>query len=505
MRLPTVLVKYGLAAVSAGLIALAFPPLNFRLLVFVALVPFLMGLTNIESNRVYRYGLFFGFLYYLIHLYFLVPFVSKWTESILIGILPWLLGALIGMNFFGLAAWACRKALDRSWLWAVPLLWMALEFWRAYMPGLSFPYGLLASPLWTMPSVIQSAAWGGIFLVCGWIALANTIVFALFTNLDRRQTMRLASVWLVVLALSWVRFGRTIDGATKKLMIAQPGVDFAFGDRQNFNVNLSRAIRTLLQVGSQQKPDLMVFPEGLAETGNQIPPSNPFGPAPNVPMIFGARRKVAGKAYQSAFGWDGKRWTFVDKTKLVVFGEYVPMRSVFPFISQALRLPAGDLDPGNTIGNLDMGDIKVAPQVCFEALFPVISERQSAMGANLLVTVCLDDWYFSSNAPEQLMSASVFRSIECGLPMVRTGSLGISIITNARGEIVKQAPPSQLAAVQADVKIPASADGFAYRGWVPWVGVLVFFFVAADHWRGRVRRSDSNVVDAKADVLDLIE
>ena len=51
-----------------------------------------------------------------------------------------------------------------------------MEVFRSYIPGLAFPYGLIANPLWAFPQMIQTAYYGSIFLVGAWVVLINLLL-----------------------------------------------------------------------------------------------------------------------------------------------------------------------------------------------------------------------------------------------------------------------------------------------------------------------------------------
>jgi len=65
---------------------LAFPPFDLRWLVFVALVPWLVSIRGQEARAVRRSGLVFGSIFYGYQMWWVVPFVYKWTGSLVSGI-----------------------------------------------------------------------------------------------------------------------------------------------------------------------------------------------------------------------------------------------------------------------------------------------------------------------------------------------------------------------------------------------------------------------------------
>jgi apolipoprotein N-acyltransferase len=436
------------AIASAILIVAAFPPLRAGLLVFVGLVPWLIYLRECDGKRAFRSGMLFGFVFWLGELSFIAQFVARWTKSDLLGLVPYLLGCLIACFYFAIFGWAANICYRRSIPWAVPLVWAGVEVFRSYVYILAFPFGLIAMPLTQAPSIIQTAHYGTVYLTSAWVVLANVIFAELFTGKRYAQVRWYATVFILLLALSVARFSVEPTGETRRVVAGQPGVDMAFSDAETVEARLGLAVDQISAKAAGA--DLLVLPEGVARAGDTMPPTTPFSVHANLPVVFGGQRGIK-PTYQSAFSYDG-RWGFADKTRLVVFGEYVPFREHLPFLD-SFKLPEGDLQPSDKVTSLDVGKFRVGGALCFEALFPDVTYRHALNGANILAVMSIDDWYFGTNAPEQLRDASCWRAIETGLPVVRAAPLGYSDVIDARGRIVAEAPLSEARALEATVKV----------------------------------------------------
>jgi apolipoprotein N-acyltransferase len=210
-----------------------------------------------------------------------------------------------------------------------------------------------------------------------------------------------------------------------------------------------------------QGTDLLVFPEGFSEGDPSRPPYSALGPAPEVPVVMGGKRTEGDKTYQTAFGWDGRQWSHADKTRLVVFGEYVPFRG-WPFLDR-FRLPSGDLTAAQELKTVTVGDNVIGPLLCFEGVFPDLAERHGRLGARMLAQMSIDDWYEGTPAWDQLWLSSVWRSIESGLPLVRVGGRGRSLATDARGNVLAAAPVGAMSALRVELGLPAGSDAYPYR------------------------------------------
>ena len=491
MRITESLRKAWPIAMSVGLYSLAFPPANLGLLVFVALVPWFLSLQRCNGKEAFRSGLLFGALFWTYQMFWLVPFVGRWTHSVVTGAIPWLLCPPIGMWYFGLLGWLVHRSFATKRAWLAPIAWAGIEVLRAYFPLLAFPWGFLATPLWVLPPLIQGASFGQIFLVSSWVCAANLILTALFAGkakqpfIAKRQLVQLGIVALAFLFLSLGRYQQLTTGTSKRIVVGQTGVDLAFGDKRMEQMLLASSTASIFDQAKQFNADLLILPEGLTRGGDGLPPSTPFGGDPPIPTIFGGQRGSS-PTYQTAYAFDG-HWQYADKTRLVIFGEYVPYRDYLPFL-QSFDLPGGDLKPGDEIKTLEVNGIRVAPIVCFEELFPNIPQTQTTQGAQLLAVISVDDWFMGTMAPEQLASGCVWRAVENGLPMFRAASTGLSFACDARGNVIGRLPIGGAGVLRFDTKIPAASDAFPYRWVYPLIGLASILMLIIDAVFSRFRR-----------------
>lgn len=483
------------AALSAVLLVLAFPPFDLRWLVLVALVPWLVSIRGQEARAVRRSGLVFGAIFYGYQMWWVVPFVYKWTGNLVSGLVPWVVTVPIAMGYFWLQASWMGAAERQGRAWAIPLLWVAMEFIRSYIPGLAFPWGHMATPLWPFPAVLQSAALGGIFLVSAWVVLVNQwLAEWRWPRADGAMNRWRTGAAVVIVALfgySWWRASTPPDGNWHVVAAAQPGVDQAFTPPDEERIRLDGAGPELMADAERAGAELVVFPEGFASPSESVVPTAVLGYPPAVPVILGGNLVQGGKRYQTAYSWDGMQWKHANKTRLVVFGEYVPGRDVLPFLKN-FNLPAGDLTPGDRVQSLPVGPFQAGPLLCFEGLFPDLALAQQQAGAQLLTVQAIDDWYAATPAWEQLYPGAVFRSIEAGLPVVRAGSKGRSYITDARGNIVAWLPHRDQGLLTARVRVPAGGDGWTGRMMFPWLCLAVALAVMVANVVAQCSKDDAD-------------
>lgn len=478
---------------SAALYLAAFPPLNLGLLVFVALVPLFLALDGAKAREAKLFGFVWGFNVVGFQMIWVPKLVTQWTGSATLGWLPFFICAVIGGGYYLFVATLMRRALDRKWWWALPLLWVGFEVVRSYLPGLAFPFFLTATPLWPFPSLIQSAFIGTIYLVSAWVVVVNLLIYFFLIKVPLKAARPYGAAGIIILVSSLLRFTQPITGTATIIMAGQPGVDMAFTTREEQNSKLFGNIEYISQRARGAKAKLLILPEGIAQSDGRGVPVTPFRVDPELPILFGGMRvemkgeikpgiAVEEKRYQSAFTLTDGKWMHVDKARLVVFGEYVPGRGILPFLDQ-FKLSDNDLTPGDATRSIKAGGIQVGPMLCFEGLFWDVAHRQSENGAQLLAIMSLDDWYMGTPAPDQLRAAAVWRAVETGLPLVRAATTGYTMGVDQRGKIINEAPLGEPYALPLRVHLDEHPVKMPTRAVFPWAFGLAFPVVCFLLWR----------------------
>ncbi len=461
--------KWAPPIASALLLLLAFPPFNLWFCAFFALVPWLYGLSKEDMRYSARSGFLFGFVTALGQLYFMFAMTLNWTKNFPLSLIPYLISCAIVASFHAVLGRLIWRAMQADKYWLIPLIWAGIEVLRSYIPGLAFPWGLLGTPFYKHAVISNIAYFGTIYLVSAYAAMTNVAVLY-FTQRKARLGYSWIGVHIGFLILGFARAAIPQQGADTTLTAGQPGVNMAFTPQDDLDREMAMTVPELAQQAKAQQSKLLILPEGLVIGGDGIPPETSFMVPQDIPVLFGGKRgnKVT---HQTAFAYDGK-WSFADKTRLVPFGEYVPGRNTFPGIAKAFKLPSGDISPGEKVTPLDVAGIRIGALICFEGLFHDVAQAQADEGSQLLAAMCVDDWYFGTPAPEQLMSASVFRAIETGLPLVRVGGLGYTQAVDQRGKIIAQAPLTKASALTFKLKIPEKTTRFPFVRVFPWIAVL---------------------------------
>jgi apolipoprotein N-acyltransferase len=147
-----------------------------------------------------------------------------------------------------------------------------------------------------------------------------------------------------------------------------------------------------------------------------------------------------------------------DKTHLVPFGEYVPLRKILPL----RRITPGmmDFSAGPGPKTLSLPDLPVvAPMICYEAIFPgaIVDETRRP---DWLLNVTNDAWYGVTSGPFQHFAIARVRAVEEGLPLLRAANNGITGAIDPYGRVLSRLDLDAIGAL--DVPLPAALSPTLY-------------------------------------------
>ena len=124
------------------------------------------------------------------------------------------------------------------------------------------------------------------------------------------------------------------------------------------------------------------------------------------------------------------------KKKLVPFGEFIPLRFLFNILKLTpgkTDFSKGDIDEILLL-KLEKEKIYFEPSICYEAIFQTFNDKK----IQLLINITNDAWFGNFIGPKQHLTASIFRSVEKGIPLIRSANSGISVVTDKNGKILKK-------------------------------------------------------------------
>ncbi len=202
-----------------------------------------------------------------------------------------------------------------------------------------------------------------------------------------------------------------------------------------------------------------------AERATALGPSGPGGAAPDLDR---AGEDAPGGIYKTSLlvGPDGPEGGY-DKMRLVPFGEYVPLRRLFGWVTRFTDAATTDRRRGTRLAVLDAGPVAIGPLVCFESAFPDLARSLARKGADLVVVQSATTTFQQSWGPDQHASLAAVRAVESGRPVLQAAISGVSAAFDARGRRLAWYPTSWRG---ADViAVPLSRERTPYDRWGDWL------------------------------------
>jgi apolipoprotein N-acyltransferase len=135
-----------------------------------------------------------------------------------------------------------------------------------------------------------------------------------------------------------------------------------------------------------------------------------------------------------------------NKTHLVPYGEYVPLKKWLPFLGKIVA-QVGDFDTGQIGNTLQWKDQHLGVQICYEIIFPALSRAMARNNASLLINITNDAWFGKTSGPYQHFSMTVLRAVENRRSLARAANTGISGFVDPAGRILASTALLEEAAV----------------------------------------------------------
>jgi apolipoprotein N-acyltransferase len=369
--------------------------------------------------------------------------------------------AWVGM--VGYAAWvavpfalfACATSLVRAggvaWgLWCTVVFAAAIETWPVV-----FPYtpmiGLTAFPAW-----IQLAELGGtrsVEMPAMWVSLCVAVACAAGAAARRAAAALCAALIPALLFLVGDLRMRQIDAMTEgaprvRVGLVQPNTPVIFGDPDEAMQRLREASAVAQAAGAQVVvwPEAGTYPFAMMRPvlrDSDLPRSRILA-SHDTPTIVGivtfdpeSRSPYNTLAHIAP---DGTVRGTYDKTRRVMFGEYIPFVDpdwLTQYIANISHLHAGAGPAAFEVDYAPQRRVRVGPLICLEDILADFARdvaRQDG-GVELFVNTTIDAWYGDSAEPWEHLALAQLRSVEHRIPMARAVSTGVSAVIDATGRI----------------------------------------------------------------------
>ena len=431
------MIVVGLAILAAVLLSLSFASFNLWLFAWCGFIPLFIALENKSLRQAFMIAFFCGVIFWSLTIYWLI-------QVTLLGQLVLILYLAIYFGLFGCAIYFSRFLSVNSCLFFLPASWVLLEYLRSYL-FTGFPWALIGLSQYRNLPIIQIADITGAWGVCFLVVLVNAV---LYLFLRRHSGVKILFIPILALFLAlgygFIRLSYKPDLCNDKerfkISVVQGNIHQDLKWDKRAVTFIQNRYRELTSAAAADKPVLIIWPESSVpgvwgrDDAEFIQVFSLAGQL-HTNLLVGAVSYFNQNYFNSALfiNQRGSMVATYSKLHLVPFGEYIPLKNLFPFLETIAQI--GDIQPGREY-TIFRQPANFGVLICFEDLFPELSREFIKRGARFLVNITNDAWYKEGSAPYQHFAASVFRSVENRVYLARAANTGISGFIDPSGRIL---------------------------------------------------------------------
>jgi len=463
--------------VSTALLILGFTPFDIWPLSLIALIPIIYYFKESQNTRdAIARGIWMSLLFNTVKLYWAIyPLInlSGFSWPVAVGLmLIW--GGFSNLQFIALSLGLfLSKTFNASDSKQLKQIGIALILSVIYVtvdessPTKIFQdtlgYNFLGNS-----EIRQLAHWGGVSLLGIILFLIN---FFLSMSIDSWRASRKFSTTLGLAAILLVGSLIAGYGTRVSFLTYRPGERIKVGvvqpDYRDLSHLSAKGIKPsdLIEelIGMSRKLletpniDLLVWPEAVVPVIYHTAESrrrtivdkkiDAFVQEVGIPLVLGIYEKKDESIYNAI--------TFIEpyeigerqevkvqryrKNILIPFGEYIPLigntswaKEKFPNIG---AFAVSDEQPIISIKIKSGRKLRIAPLLCYEAIFPRFVNGYHSKSPDVLLNLSNDSWFKDSTEPYQHLALTRMRAVEAGVPLIRSTRTGVSAAINRFGDI----------------------------------------------------------------------
>ncbi len=495
---------WALATAGNVLLWAALPPLSLSLLAWIAPVPWILLIRQVSlcGRRPYTVIWVTGVAFWLAMLYWLT--LPHWATSIGWVALCSYLGLYLPL-FVGLTRVAVHR-LRLSPVLAAPVVWTGLELARAHLLS-GFTMASLSHAQFRWPTVLQVSDLLGSYGVSFLIVLVAAGIARMVPLAGSSERVAwwpivpVAGALIAALAYGQWRINQDASRPGPRVALIQGSIDIDIKHdptqaQRIFDEYFDLSLRA---ARDHQDLDLIVWPETMFrypwftfEEGYVPPPDTLTADEATSRSRRAVRNTVESLTTHvllgidtvlgTAAGGDPLRYNTAlfldpsgevigryDKCHPVMFGEYIPLGSTFPWIYDWTPLVTG-LESGAGPVTVSVGDTRYAANICYEDTLPhlvrrhVVQLRRQGDEPDVLVNLTNDGWFYGSSELDLHLASALFRAVECRKPLLIAANTGFSAWIDANGRIRAQGPRRASDVVVAEVKLDNRTSWYSQFG-----------------------------------------
>lgn len=482
---------------AAGLLSnLAFEPFGLFPVIFVTLALLFRLWDSVSPVRAALLGFAFGIGFYGLGVHWIYVSVHEFGAALpllaaaAVVLLSCILSALTALAGYLQAKF--RTPHNWRFLALIPSLWVLAEWVRAWLftgfPWLYIGYSQTGNWL---------AGWAPMLGVLGVSFAVCTIAGALTLIILRKSPILPASVVAAILlagaAGSWTDWTNERYSPIE-VAIIQGAVTVV--DKWNKKKAVKLLDYFVTESRTHADKDLIVWPEAaLPYFDTRLEKLKLWEVLQDLPADFlvGTLEKQVEddrtNYYNSAFGITAEGVQRYRKSRLVPFGEYMPLRFLFEWLSDYVNLPASDMSAFTAPqAPLELAGRPAGISICYEDAFP--SDILNLLpDASYLINISEDAWFGRNLAPYQRLQMSQMRAIESARPVLRAANKGISVSIDHRGRVIDLLSQAEGKILTTSIVPTAGTTPFVRFGLAPILILCAALFVVSVAASGKARET----------------
>jgi apolipoprotein N-acyltransferase len=461
--------KLALAALTAILLMLAFPPANLAMAAAVGVAPLLYAVAGESLARRLLLGWAAGIAYWAGSCY--------WIQYVLAmhgGMAAWAswLGFVAfflykGLHLAAFSALAGFLILRPFALLTLPALWVAVEWTHT---RLGFAWLDLGNAGAAMSVPLRLAPITGVYGISFVFAMTGTALALAALRQPRRELAPVLALPLLYLLPPVPEAAR----GDRPAVLVQPNISESAEWTLPWTEEMHRRLEGLSVKAALESPGaapgLLVWPEAPAPMYYDSNPEfrervNEVARLTRSYLLLNVvPRTPSGAPLNSALlvSPDGRPLGRYDKMNLVPFGEYVP--APFRALVDKVSTEVGDFAPGRSQVLLPAGAHRIGAFICYESVFPDFVRRFAAEGADLLVNISNDGWYGHTAARDQHLLIVRMRAAENRRWVLRATNDGITSTVDPGGRVYRNLPSFEAAAARTAFSYVQSTTFYSRHG-----------------------------------------
>jgi len=524
-----------LSLTSGTLLALAFPPMPFFMLAFVAFVPILFIFSNDENPPK---------MYWLVYVAFFVYHAGTnwWIGSWQADTDPYLTASAIALAiahpFFFMIPFAIFNIIKRKISTPIalnlfPFIWVAFE-WAHSLGEFSYPWLTVGNTqfynsLWVQIIDI-TGIWGASFLVVAANVLILRIILEIrkrkLTGVHSRIFIKRAMTFLILLVLAPIIYGTwainrysheklSAKHPSIRIGIIQPNInpwrkwEGGVEDQILMHFLVEDSLRNV-----KGNPDLFIWSETsvpkhtnianlyeyyiyydrVTKTGTslmlgfaEIEFFEDHSKATPTARVYPWDSTLLYESYNSAMVINPNQAStpaVYRKMRLTPFAERLPYSEYLLFMRSWFEWGVGISAWGkgaiqqNLKVKTENESFEIAPIICIESIYPSFVARFTSMGASVLSVITNDAWYDYTPGPEQHYIIASLRAIENRRYLVRVANSGMSGYITPLGNSLQILPQYERAGAVENIPLMNEITLYVrFRDFLP-ISFLLIIIIA---------------------------